>query len=194
MPAPGTLISIEDWRKSVEAGEAPDDAMLRKQFVASVEKVGEGDSRVRRFIISTASRDRDHDSLALDGWRLENYRKNPVVLWAHMYRELPVAQSLRIEVGEALISEAQFATRDEYPFADTVLRLIDGRYLRATSVGFRPLKYVYNAEEAGYDFHEQELLEYSIVPVPANPEALQQAKSAGIDLLPLKGWAERVLD
>lgn len=68
--------------------------------------------------------------------------------------------------------------------------------MRAVSVGFVPKKWTRNEERAGYavDFVEQELLEYSAVPVPANPEALLEAKSAGIDVAPMVEWAEKVLD
>jgi phage head maturation protease len=50
-----------------------------------------------------------------------------------------------------------------------------GGYLKATSVGFMPLKYTFSkdpAREYGIDFLEQELLEFSIVTIPANPDAL----------------------
>ena len=46
----------------------------------------------------------------------------------------------------------------------------------------------------GYKFLKQELLEFSAVPVPANAEALIQARSKGIDTLPFKAWAEEILD
>ena len=42
------------------------------------------------------------------------------------------------------------------------------------------------------DFLEQELYEFSIVPVPSNPDAMREAK--GVDLAPLVGWAEETLD
>jgi hypothetical protein len=48
--------------------------------------------------------------------------------------------------------------------------------------------------EPGIDFLRQELLEFSCVPVPANPDALIQARAKGIDTAPMVSWAERVLD
>jgi hypothetical protein len=94
-------------------------------------------------------------------------------------------------VGERLLATAQFATRDQYPFADTVFQLIRGGFLRATSVGFLPTKWKYRSD--GVDFEEQELLEFSVVPVPANPEALLvNAKAAGIDTKPVLEWARRI--
>ena len=64
--------------------------------------------------------------------------------------------------------------------ANTVLQMIDGGFLRATSVGFRPLRFERNAQRGGNDFKEQELLEFSVVPVGANPQAVRALKSAGL--------------
>jgi hypothetical protein len=40
---------------------------------------------------------------------------------------------------------------------------------------------------------EAELLEFSIVPVPSNPEALIEARSAGLDTTPIEVWAKQTL-
>ena len=64
--------------------------------------------------------------------------------------------------------------------AESIYRLAQGGFLAATSVGFRPLKWEYTSDLArgaddwfpGIDFEQQELVEFSIVTVPANPEAL----------------------
>lgn len=150
--------------------------MVRKQFGDTEIKAERG--RVRRFTISTGAVDRDNDTINPRGWQLDAYRKNPVVLWAHDYGSLPLAKALDVRVdGDRLVSVAEFA---DHAMADTVLRLIDGEFLRATSVGFRPIRSARNAERGGTDFMEQELLEFSIVPVPANAEALRHLKAAGL--------------
>jgi HK97 family phage prohead protease len=184
-------IQRDEFAKAVADGEQPS-GQLRKQFVdVEIGKAeGQGD-RVRRFCISTGSVDRDNDTIAVGGWKMDNYRKNPVVLWAHDYSALPVGKALSVNVeGDKLVSVMEFADHD---MANTVMRLVDGGFLRATSVGFRPMKYALNEERRGFDFMEQELLEFSIVPVPANAEALIEARSAGVDLTAIKGWAEGVI-
>jgi HK97 family phage prohead protease len=58
------------------------------------------------------------------------------------------------------------------------------RMLSATSVGFRPLKWSFSKDRergGGIDFHEQELLEFSIVTVPANSEATISLTAAQIE-------------
>lgn len=188
-------LSLEEWKTLAQAGQAPTQALLFKQYVAEIEKASADGSRKVSFTISTGSVDRDRDTLSIAGWALDNYVKNPVVLWAHYYGQPPIARAESIvKRAKALRATAQFATAEEYPFADTIFRLVNGGYLQATSVGFRPIKWVYDEDRRGYDITEQELLEFSIVPVPANPEALMDAKAAGICLEPLKAWAEALLD
>ena len=170
-------------------------AILFKQYVAAIEAPGGKASRKRTFVISTGSVDRDRDVLKVAGWDFENYLKNPVVLWAHSYSMLPVGKTESIvKRATALRATAEFAPEELNPFAEFVFRMIDGGYLHACSVGFRPLKWVFVEDRRGYDIIEMELLEYSIVPVPANPDALTEAARKGISLVPLKHWAEAVLD
>lgn len=147
------------------------------------------------FILSTATPDRSGDVVAQSGWYLENYRKNPVVLWAHDQGSVPVAKApnIVIEDGKLKAKDVVFA---DYEFAQLVKRLYEGGFMSAVSVGFLPRKWNWNEERGGMamDFLEQELLEFSCVPVPANPEALVGAKSAGIDVAPVLQWAEKLLD
>lgn len=176
--------------EAAKDGSKPE-GFLRKAVIADDVKSVEGESRSVRFTISTSSPDRDNDTVAASGWKLENYKKNPVVLWAHDYSSLPVGKATRIMVdGNKLVADMEFAA---HPFAETVMQMVKGGFLRATSVGFAPHLYKFNEARGGLDFEEQELLEFSIVPVPANPEALIEARAAGIDTEPLKQWAEAVV-
>jgi hypothetical protein len=50
-----------------------------------------------------------------------------------------------------------------------------GGYLRAVSVGCRPIDAPTCNKENGLDFKTVELLEVSAVPVPANPDALRKS-------------------
>src|ERR687887_1524822 len=101
-------------------GAAPEGALLRKQYTSAIEKA-DGRDRARRFVVSTGAVDRDNDSISADGWDLTNFKRNPVVLWAHKYDELPLAKCSDIGVVNGqLVATAEFA---DHPMADTVLRL-----------------------------------------------------------------------
>jgi HK97 family phage prohead protease len=189
--------SIDDFRAAVRAdGDADKDSAIRASFDTEV-KAGEGDSRSVTFTISTDSVDRMGDTIAIDGWKLEAYRKNPVVLWAHDSSSLPVAKAPKLWTEKSkLKAEAEFTPKGMARFNDTVLDMLKGGFLNATSVGFAPLKYAFvddPSRKYGIDFIEQELLEFSVVPVPANSEALVESRAAGIDLDPMFDWAEGVL-
>jgi HK97 family phage prohead protease len=179
------LIGSRDFerRKLREARDAgtPFCHILRRDFQAAVRSVAD-DSRALDFVISTAAIDRYGDTVAPEGWKLANFRKNPVVLWMHDNTKLPVAKAtnVRIENG-TLKARAVFTPPGQVWFNDTVLRLLKDGFLSAASVGFIPTKYKFIDDPArpfGIDFLEQDLLEFSIVTVPANPDALIEGRAA----------------
>jgi HK97 family phage prohead protease len=187
------FLSDLEFHKLAKTGMA-EGVGVRKYFVVEEKEISD-EERIIEFTNSTPTQDRYHDTIDQNGWQLENFRKNPVVLWAHDYGQPPVAKSVNVWVEEGkLKSRDQFTPRDLYPFGFMVFELYKNGFLNAKSVGFQPITYAFNNETDGVEFYTQELLEHSCVPVPANPEALVSAKSMGIDLLPLKSWAEKVLD
>lgn len=139
---------------------------------------------IYEVMISTGAEDRDGDVMHAGGGQFDNFRKNPVVLYAHDYRDLPIGRSLEEEVlKDQVRARFQFPTWGTYEKADVVHRMWDSGFLNAASIGFIPLKREprgRNTEQGdfaqtGWDILEWELLEYSIVPVPANQEALRLA-------------------
>ena len=171
---------------------------VKKIFNFEVKQEGPEEDRVLRFVGSDETPDRDNDIIEVAGWKVDDYLKNPVFLWAHSYHEPPVGKAVNVTIdatAKKLLFDIKFPTVEEYPFADTVYKLYKGGYLRATSVGFRGTKHKARDEEEvlalpewrrGRRYMEQHLLELSAVPVPSNPNALMQAKSAGIDIGEIK--------
>jgi len=134
-------------------------------------------------VASTETIDRDNDRIMSDGWDLANFKKNPVIPWAHRYSDPPVAQATEIKIADKqLVFQAKFATKEDYPFADTIFNLYKGGFLRSFSVGFMPKRWeqVEREKGMGNDFLEQELWEISACTVPSNPEALIAAKAHGV--------------
>ena len=156
------------------------------EFASFIQKTAAAtDSGTFRTIISTQSTDRQGDSVDQNLWDLENYQNNPIVLWAHDYSSLPIGMATKIETqtvaGETvLVAEGKFAPAEANPFAQQVRALYDAGIVRATSVGFIPAPFRMD----GKSEQGNELLEFSFVPVPANPQALSlaQAKELGLDL------------
>ena len=137
------------------------------------------ESRTLEFVASTEAIDRYGDSVQQDGWNLDNFQKNPVFLWGHDSTQPPIGKVISIAVkNNQLVATVQFATKDVYPFADTIFQLYRGGFLHAVSVGFLVSEYEIIVSDddpsspIGAVFTAMELLEISAVPIPANPEAL----------------------
>ncbi|HEX7123609.1 MAG TPA: HK97 family phage prohead protease [Gemmatimonadaceae bacterium] len=190
-------VALTEWKAAAAAGTAPSDVVLHKAFAAEVRAPdGSGDpAPVVDFVISTAAVDRDRDVIAVDGWDLAAYRRNPVVLWAHSRRDLPIGRALDVHIdGSSLVSRAEFASADLNPFAGQVYRMLRAGFLNAVSVGFVPQEWTWDEQRGGVNFLRQELVEFSVVPVPANPEALMIGRMPEEDRAALRAWAERTLD
>lgn len=177
-----------------EAGSSK--ILLRVPVYTKVDEPGDPNSdlgKPMKFVISSEIVDRAGDTLAVDGWKLDEYLKNPIVMWMHNPYDAPIGKSLKVYVeGGYLKAEAVFAS-DIVPMAKTVEQLYRAEFLKCTSVGFVSDDYSPN-ETGGLDFHEQSLREWSAVTIPANPEAMREAKSAGIDVEPLREWAAKTLE
>lgn len=136
-----------------------------------------------RFVECTAS------SEAIDSYgeivdqkslKLDRYRANPVILFAHDSRSLPIGMATDVAVKEgALRAKIHFA---DTPRANECLALVRQKMLRGVSIGFVPGRTV-QEKRHGKDvtvLYDGEIHELSIVPIPANQDALIRMKAAGI--------------
>lgn len=136
------------------------------------------------YIMSSAIVDRVGDIVEQD-WDLRAFRANPMALYGHEH-SAPIGTWSKVRVVEdQLIGRLSMAEKGTSELIDMVRSLIDQRILRAVSVGFRPR----NAEPldednpwGGYRLSGNELLECSVVTVPANPQALSMVKTLRKDL------------
>ena len=166
-------------------------AVFIKQFAGDVE-VAE-DRRVR-FTITTSTPDRERDVVATAGIETGAFELNPVVQWAHDYKTPPIGRCLSLErTGDKIVATVEFASAELNPFADQIYRMVKAGFIKATSIGFRPLEWVYNEARKGVDFLKIELMEFSLCPIPANAEALVALRASGVELAVLKAWAEQTL-
>ncbi len=165
------------------------ESKIFKQFISKVEV--DDDERTVTAVITTTAVDRDKEVLRSSGADFEQYLKNPVVLWAHSYSEPPIARSQWIKKGtKKITAKIEFAETEK---AEEIYQLYKGGFLKAFSVGFIPskshtptpdeIKKKPELAEVYRIYDEWELLEFSAVPVPSNPEALATAvKSKQIEL------------
>lgn len=120
-------------------------------------------------IASTSVIDRQGDVVEVEGWDLKDFKKNPVLQWAHDHSVLPVGKAEKIWVeGKGKSAKLMFKPvfQEVTDFGRAVKQLFEQGFLSAFSVGFQPI------DADGNRFTKQKLLEISVVNVPANPEAL----------------------
>ncbi len=161
--------------------------VVRKYFTS---EKSESDSKEHSVVsyISTGIKDRDGEVLLPGGVVLDNYRKNPIVMYAHDYRSVPVGKNIWIKQDDkGLIAKTMFANTE---FADQIYQLYSediggtGPVMKAFSVGFIPIEWEDIEQKSVEDprriYKKWELLEYSCVPVPSCPEALALAYEKGV--------------
>lgn len=148
-----------------------------------VKRVGQRIADTREFVLSAPAPDRVGDVIERDAWRLENFQRNPICLWAHDHTA-PVGAwtNVRAAADGALLGTLNLAAAGTSRIVDTVRSLVDQGIIKAASVGFRPLKAEpIKGSAFARRFTEVELLEVSLVSVPANAQALAVAKSFGLN-------------
>lgn len=176
-----------------------DKGKLTKQITFEIEKNNNlEERRILRFKASTESEDRDLDIIRADGWKIDTYKTNPIILYMHQ-RALPaVARCVNIfidKLNKQLVMDVKFPTLEELSssiehvhdhakFSDMLYNMYVNGYMSTVSVGFMGIKFSRRTDQPdvpeyarGILFEEQELLELSLVTIPANPEA-QMVRSA----------------
>ena len=137
------------------------------------------------FVMSDGSVDRMGDVVDPAGWDLKNFKAHPIALLNHD-RDQIIGKWVNVKSdGKQLRGTLELADEGTSPLVDNVRKLVAQNILRAVSVGFRPIEQQpldKNASEmfGPFKFTKSELLECSLVAVPANPHALSTAKSLGI--------------
>jgi hypothetical protein len=144
-------------------------------------------SRSVTFVASDESVDRYGDIIRVSGWDLRNYEKNGPLLFGHNSSEPAIGEAVAWVEGTRLLARATFWPEGTSDFVDELWRITEAGGNKAVSVGFLPTKapnYIWADDDpkhekwpTGYEFVGQELLELSVVPVPANPMALALARS-----------------
>lgn len=142
----------------------------------------QSDADPTEYVLSDETVDRYGEVIQADGWDLGNFRKNPIALFNHNSNAVIGRwDKVRVE-GKRLLGHLVLAMAGTSQVVDDVRRLWDQKMLKAVSVGFRPIKQEKLTEDADefwgpFRYLKQELVECSIVAIPANPNALQIARS-----------------
>lgn len=161
-------------------------AQLRSAVVRSVvEPNAEGtDSRQVEFVISSEEVDDWGTVFEIGGWELEPYRANPIVLYAHdVWSNDPdtiVGTSEVFIEDQFLVGRVTFEPAEINPLAEKVYQKIKAGTLRMASIHADVKEWRMGDAAAGENpdvvrFVKQVLLEWSIVPIGSNPDALKRS-------------------
>jgi hypothetical protein len=128
---------------------------------------------------------RDGDVVDPMGMSIESYLRNPVVLWVHDYlgrtpsAGLPIGRTLALDRRpEGIDADFEFLPGD--PFAQRVENAWERGFLRTASIGWQSVETVPLPNGRGLCHRRSELLEWSLVPVPADPAASRDIYLAGL--------------
>jgi HK97 family phage prohead protease len=138
---------------------------------------GEGSEGIE-WTFSTFDLDRYNERIDPLGWDFAQYMKNPVIEWAHCFHIPAIGRAENIHADEnGLHGSLIFNDKSFDVFGWSIGERVKSGVLRAGSVGFRVMEIEIPSKEESKDgtnliFRKQELLEFSICNVPANPFAL----------------------
>lgn len=151
-----------------------------KFFDAPITKAADGSFVT---VASTNTVDRHGEIVHQDGWDLKAYKKNPVILWAHDHTEPAIGVAKRVWVdgaGKKAKLMMEVALHDVTEKARAIKQLVEMGVVNSMSVSYKVLD-----SPDGINHVKNELLETSVVNVPANADAMMLAykglKTAGFD-------------
>jgi len=144
---------------------------LNSSFETKAVKKGSKSLKIAGYA-NTITKDRAGDIVTAEAWAkgVENYRRNPVLLYQHKH-DAPIGRVDKITVDkkgifvEAAVSEA--AERNQ-----GIQTLIKDGALKSFSVGFKVKDGKYNREDDTMMITDVELMEISVVSVPCNQDSL----------------------
>ncbi|PXY21132.1 HK97 family phage prohead protease [Prauserella muralis] len=147
---------------------------------AQLDRAALADDGPLTFVASSDGLNRYGYALRTDGWRLDAYNANPVVLWMHNSFRPPIGQGRALNKDAHIVLDAVEFDRD-----DELARMVESKYrrgfLNAVSVGFHfvqedgaPVDTWRMKSEEIRDELFYDLVEVSAVTTPADPRALRQ--------------------
>lgn len=162
----------------------------RKALGAEIKSTAKGFSAV----ITAETIDRDGEVLIPSGMNSKEFDQNPTLFWNHDYSE-PVGTTIELKRRERdIVGEFVFAQRPQgYTgdfFPEVAAALVGQGIVRAVSVGYVPeangVRRATDIDRKKYGddvktvFSRWKLLEVSLAPLQANPEALITAVRKGL--------------
>ena len=163
--------------------------------VASEIRKKDEEKRTITFIASDDTKDTAGTVLNQDNWDLTRFNKNGVIGYQHKVYggwddtdnpDNVIGKGFAYIEDKKLMVDITFEPAEINPLAEKIFQKILFGSLRAVSVGFLPIgqgRFGEGQDSNTYYFAGQELLEVSVVNIPANPNALKKSLEAESEYL-----------
>lgn len=124
------------------------------------------------FVMTTESIDRHQEIVDAKNMDLVQFKKNPVVFYNHNSNSFPIGKAYNIKREDGRIT-SKVKLHEITDEAKIVKQLLDEGYIKSVSVGLIVKDYKYDKEQGVYRISKSELIELSVVNIPANTEAMR---------------------
>ena len=166
---------------------------LSEEILSSFKKLGDKSSSFEgsfKMTASTPTKDRHGEIILSEAWDIKNYLDNPVVLWQHNRRDLPIGKADKVYLeNNNLVIEGRFFSKELNPLSQQIRKMYDVGGINTVSVGFDCKKFDMETSTC----LEAELHEVSFVTVPANPEARRRSVELDYeDFVEMKDFAKEL--
>lgn len=153
------------------------------------------EGRKLTFVASDGTRDSAGTVLNVDGWDLKRFNKNGIIGYQHKVYggwddtqnpDNVIGKGFAYVDGKRLMVDVEFEPAEINPLAEKIYQKLLFGSLKAVSVGFVPVGHgawgegeeALDGSNPTYYYAGQELLEVSVVNIPANPNALKKSLEA----------------
>ena len=147
------------------------------------------DDMTRDFVISTERKDSHGTVIRMDGWQLDDFNKAGAFYYQHQTTggilteanpDNALGPATAVKEGNTLWGRGKFEPENINPLAAKIMGKVDYGTMKATSVGFMPESGHWGKEREGEDpktyyFTSQRLVEWSVVHIPSNPDAIKKS-------------------
>ncbi len=152
-----------------------DDGTVKKSIILydTVNNIKKGE-----FVMSDFGLNRLGMKIDPEGWQLDNYKANPVLLWNHNDSIPAIGTMQNVRVEKSLLGKPIFAEKEIDEFAWSIGQKVEQGILTSGSVGFMTLRVEVEEKEDKLPVvisKEQELYEFSIVNIPALVSAVKHS-------------------
>jgi len=181
-----------------QPGDEREPQEFRRVENAEVKAVNDDEKSIV-YVITSPAVDRYGEIVDPNGLDLKNFRRSKrTVFWNHDYNRVIGRSMWEKRDGDNWLGKVQFAA-DATDFAADIWRLAKGGFVGMTSIGFIPKAWewkklsdmkeeafkVPNAKDADKDaehliHRKAEMVEYSVVGIGANPDAVELQKMLGV--------------